>query len=65
MKDFSLSTDSCRQLLALARKSMEKYLKNKEVIDFSADKNSELMSFTAVFVTLTKKGALQFGRAHV
>lgn len=59
MKDFSLSTDSCRQLLALARKSMEKYLKNKEVIDFSADKNSELMSFAAVFVTLTKKGALR------
>lgn len=56
---FSIPAESCELLLALARKSLEKYLKNKEVIDFSADKNSELMSFAAVFVTLTKKGALR------
>lgn len=57
--DFSISEPSQKELLLLARKAIKEYLTSKEVIDFSIDKNSELLQLAAVFVTLTQNEDLR------
>jgi len=57
--DFSISAQSQKELLSLARKAIEEYLKNRKVIDFTIDGNDELIQPAAVFVTLTQNGNLR------
>ncbi len=59
MVEFSISKPSQKELLSLARKAIELYLIKREVIDFSIDKNEELLQLAAVFVTLTQNGQLR------
>lgn len=59
MADFSISQENQKELLLLARKAIALYLNKHEVMDFSIDKNDELMRPAAVFVTLTQNGALR------
>jgi AmmeMemoRadiSam system protein A len=59
MQNFSVSESSQKELLSLARKAIEEYLKNREIIDFLIDGNGELLQLAAVFVTLTQRGNLR------
>ena len=59
MSDFSVSKESQKELLKLAREAIAAYLQNQKVIDFSAKNNKELSAHAAVFVTLTQSGALR------
>ncbi|MDR2425768.1 MAG: AmmeMemoRadiSam system protein A [Endomicrobium sp.] len=59
VSDFSISENSQKELLLLARKAIEGYLKNSEVIDFPIDDNNELLQIATVFVTLTQNGNLR------
>ncbi|MCL2143936.1 MAG: AmmeMemoRadiSam system protein A [Endomicrobia bacterium] len=59
MIDFSISKPSQKELLSLAGKAIEEYLKSREVIDFSVEGNDELLQLAAVFVTLTRHGSLR------
>jgi AmmeMemoRadiSam system protein A len=58
-QDFSISKPSQKELLSLARKAVEEYLKKREAIDFSIDADKELIQLAAVFVTLTQHGGLR------
>jgi uncharacterized protein, PH0010 family len=59
MVEFTISKQSQKELLSLARKAIAQYLKSYESADFSVDDNSELTQPAAVFVTLTKHGQLR------
>lgn len=58
-KDFYIADASQKELLMLARRAIEEYLRNREVIDFSIDGNDELLRIAAVFVTLTQNNTLR------
>ena len=54
-----LGTELKKELLALARKSIENRLKNKKPLALPLNSSTELNQPAAVFVTLTKAGALR------
>jgi hypothetical protein len=55
---FSVSEKAQKQLLAIARQSIEYYLKNKTMLRLNIT-DSELLAPAAVFVTLTERGTLR------
>ena len=59
MSEFSISKGAQETLLKLAGKAIEEYLKNRKVVDFSADGNDEIVQPAAVFVTLTQNKNLR------
>jgi len=59
VSEFSISKQSQKELLKLAREAITLYLKKQEVIDFSIDADEELSQPAAVFVTLTRGGELR------
>ncbi len=56
--EFKISLENQKILLSLARKTIEEYLKTGKVLEYKTD-NKELLTPSAVFVTLTKKGELR------
>jgi len=58
MASFSVSEKNQNILLKLARDTIEKYLKTKKTLHYETD-DPELMTPSAVFVTLTIKGQLK------
>lgn len=56
--EFKISEANQKILLSLARKAIEEYLKTGNVLEYKTD-DKELLTPSAVFVTLTKKGQLR------
>ncbi|MCX5781967.1 MAG: AmmeMemoRadiSam system protein B [Elusimicrobia bacterium] len=68
MSDFTISEKNQKELLNLARQSIENYLKNGKRTEFKTD-DKQLLSNSAVFVTLTKnhnlRGCIGTTSAHL
>jgi AmmeMemoRadiSam system protein B/AmmeMemoRadiSam system protein A len=56
--EFKISEENQKILLSLARKAIEEYLKTGKVLEYKTD-NKELLTPSAVFVTLTERGQLR------